>query len=410
MCRYKLEEVATKKQVREFLDLPKRLYKNEKNWICPLDNDVEKRFDPARNELFRNGDAVRWLLRDEQGAVVGRIAAFYNKDEVFGHDEVRTAGCGFFECIDDKTASAVLFDAARDWLSERGWEAMDGPINFGDRSDFWGVLVEGFTEPLYCNPYNFPYYAEHFEAYGFQNYFNQQSYVRKLIAGELNPTIAGKAERLYATPGYKFEYAASKKLEDYAEDFRTIYNKAWAPFTNVKPIDAEHARKLLRNMKPIVDPRLLFFAYYENEPIGFFVMVPDINQSIKKFNGKFGLWQKIRLMIDLKLKRIDRVFGIIFGVAPEYRGKGVEAGLMYKFEEQMNRGVHYKTLELAWVGDFNPVMMRMNESYVRATPYKRHVTYRYLFDREREFQRCPRLGNGRKIPKTTPPESKETTR
>ena len=399
MSPYQLETVSTKKQVKEFLDLPKRLYKNEKNWICPLDDDIEKRFDPSRNELFRQGDALRWLLRNGKGEVIGRIAAFYNEGEAFGEDEVKAAGCGFFECIDDKAASSILFDAARDWLKERGWEAMDGPINFGDRSDFWGVLVEGFSEPLYCNPYNFPYYAEHFEAYGFQNYFNQHSYLRHLIPGELNPAVLEKAERLFATPGYRFEYATAKKLEDYADDFRTIYNKAWAPFTNVKPIDAEHARKLLKGLKPIVDKRLLYFAYYDKEPIGFFIMVPDINQSIKKFNGKLGWWQKLQLMSDLRNKKVDRVFGIIFGVAPEYQGKGVEAGLIRRFEIMLNEEKpHYKTLELAWVGDFNPVMMRMNESYVRATPYKRHVTYRYLFDREREFHRCPRLGKSRKKP------------
>jgi hypothetical protein len=154
MASYQLEEVKTKKQAREWIDLPKRLYRNEKNWICPLDDDVEKRFDPKRNELFARGDAVRWLLRNDRGEVVGRIAAFYNNGDAFGTDEVRAAGCGFFECIDDRQASTLLFDAAREWLTERGWEAMDGPINFGDRSDFWGVLVDGFSEPLYCNPYN----------------------------------------------------------------------------------------------------------------------------------------------------------------------------------------------------------------------------------------------------------------
>ena len=397
MSLYTLEEVKTKKQTKEFLDLPKRLYINDKNWICPLDDDIEKRFDPARNELFGNGAAVRWILRDGRGTVVGRLAAFYNSCESFSNDGIRAGGCGFFECIDDPKASAVLFDAARDWLAARGQEAMDGPVNFGDRSDFWGVLVEGFTEPLYCNPYNFPYYAALFEDYGFQNYFNQHTYSRELNTGELNPSVREKAERLYATPGYRFEYATSKKLEDYAEDFRTVYNKAWAPFNNVKPIDAEHARKLLKKLKPIVDPRLMYFAYYENQPIGFFIMIPDINQAIKPFGGRFGLWQKIRLMIALKRKKVDRIFGIIFGVTPEFQGKGVEAGLIRRFEMMVEQEKHhYKSLELAWVGDFNPVMMRMNESYVRAVPFKRHVTYRYLFDRTRPFERCPKLGKSKK--------------
>lgn len=392
--KYTLEEIKDKKQVREFLDLPKMIYRNDPNWVCPLDNDIEKRFDPSRNELFEKGEAIRWLLRDDNGAVVGRIGAFYNTDQA-ASSEQPTGGCGYFECIDDTNASAILFDAAKAWLESKGMEAMDGPINFGDRSDWWGVLVEGFTEPLYRNPYNLPYYKDLFEAYGFQNYFNQYSYYRELVEGKLNPALVEKAERLFATPGYRFEYAGRKKLEDYADDFRTVYNKGWAAFTGVKPIDEHHAHQLLKTMKPIVDVKLLYFAYYEDEPIGFFLMTPDLNQIIKKFNGKFGLWQKLRLIADLKLrKKADRVFGIIFGVVPEFHGKGVEAGMIRMFEKTIPE-LHYKTLEMAWVGDFNPVMMRMVESYVCAVKYKTHTTYRYLFDRTKEFTRAPKLGRTR---------------
>jgi GNAT superfamily N-acetyltransferase len=397
MSDYTLEEVRTKRQIREFLDLPKRLYRDDPNWICPPDREIEKRFDPARNNLFAGGDAVRWLLRDGRGRVVGRLAAFYNEESAAAYEQP-TGGCGFFECLDDRAASRVLFDAARDWLQARGMEAMDGPVNFGDRSDFWGVLVEGFTEPLYLNPYNFPYYKDHFEEYGFRNYFNQYSYLRSMEPGALNPALVEKAERLYETPGYRFEYAASKKLEDYADDFRTIYNKAWAPFTGVKPVDAAHARKILKTLKPIVDRRLLYFAYFDGEPIGFFIMVPDLNRVIRRFRGKFGLWQQLGMLYDLRVrKKGDRIFGLIFGVVPEFQGRGVEGGMIRLFEKTLeNEKLPYKSLELAWVGDFNPVMMRMVESYVRAVRYKTHVTYRYLFDREKEFTRAPKLRPGKK--------------
>ncbi len=392
---YSLEQVKNKKQVREFLALPKRLYRNDPNWVCPLDDDIEKRFDPARNELFKEGEAIRWILRNPEGTVIGRIAAFYNREQA-AKNEQPTGGCGFFECIDDLRAASALFDASRDWLKERGMEAMDGPVNFGDRSDFWGVLVDGFTQPLYNNPYNFSYYKDLFEGYGFRNYFNQYSYVRQINTTGLNPLVWEKADRLYHTPGYRFEYAGSKKLVDYADDFMTVYNRGWAKFTGVKPIDREHTRHLLKNLGPIIDRKLLYFAYYEDEPIGFFLMVPDINQIIGKFNGRFGLIEKIRLMIDLKIrKKVDRVFGIIFGVVTEFQGKGIEAALIRRFELELE-DVHYKTIQLAWVGDFNPLMMRMVENYVRATVYKTHTTYRYLFDREKEFTRAPKLGRVKK--------------
>ena len=120
----------------------------------------------------------------------------------------------------------------------------------------------------------------------------------------------------------------------------------------------------------------------------------SLNRIIGKFNGKFGLWQKLRLMWDLKVRRsCDRIFGIIFGIAPEFHGKGVESAIMVKYYEflEMTKN-QYKSMELAWIGDFNPVMNRMIETYVCATKHKMHTTYRYLFDREKEFRRCPRLG------------------
>ena len=151
----------------------------------------------------------------------------------------------------------------------------------------------------------------------------------------------------------------------------------------------------MRTLRPIIDPNIIFFAYFNNEPIGFFIMVPDINRIIGKFNGKLNLWNKLRLMWELKVKKsCDRIFGMIFAVTPEFQGKGVESGMIqYIYQNYIRTDRNnYKTVEFAWIGDFNPVMNRMIQSYVCATRHKMHTTYRYLFDREKPFTRCPRLG------------------
>ena len=161
--KYILQEVTTSAQEREWLDLPKKIYKGNRNWVCPLDQDITEVFDPARNELFADGEAVRWVVRNKAGEVVGRIAAFYNREKA-AIEEQPTGGCGFFEAIDDQQVADMMFDASRMWLASRGMEAMDGPINFGQRRDWWGLLVEGYEfQPLYANPYNPPYYKELFE-------------------------------------------------------------------------------------------------------------------------------------------------------------------------------------------------------------------------------------------------------
>lgn len=394
MEKYTLEEVKTRKQAREFLSMARKLYKGNRNWVQPLDGDIEKIFDPASNRMFEGGDAIRWLLRDASGEVVGRIAAFYNADQAAA-EEQPTGGCGFFECIDSQEAANMLFDAARDWLKSKGMEAMDGPINFGPRDEWWGCLVQGFElQPLYANPYNLPYYKNLFEGYGFQNYFNQYTYQRNMRVGEFNPTVYARVKRLEETPGYRFDHIDKRNLEQVADDFRLIYNKAWANFPGVRPMTREQAQSMMKSMKPIIDEKLIYFAYFNDEPVGFFIMVPDLNRVIGRFHGKLNLVNKLRLMAMLKFThKADRVFAIIFGVAPEFHGRGIESGIMHEFERSVARGdIHYKTLELAWMGDFNPVMIRMVESYVCAHRNKTHVTYRYLFDRTREFHRCPRLG------------------
>ena len=112
--KYVLQEVVTPALEREWLDLPKKIYKGNRNWVCPLDTDIRKVFDPARNEQFAEGEAVRWVVRNRAGEVVGRIAAFYNREKA-ALEEQPTGGCGFFESIDDQQVADLMFDASRMW-------------------------------------------------------------------------------------------------------------------------------------------------------------------------------------------------------------------------------------------------------------------------------------------------------
>ena len=393
MSNFKLELVSSHKQENEWLDFPKKLYKGNPYWVCPFDNDIKDVFNPAKNQLFNNGQAVRWVVRNEKNEIVGRIAAFYNKEQA-AIEEQPTGGCGFFEAIDNQEVANMLFDAAKEWLIGQGMEAMDGPINFGARDDWWGVLVKGFeSQPLYKNPYNFPYYQQLFENYGFQVYFNQHTYSRKLEVGQLSPAVYSQVKRLSENPAYRFEHITPKDYPYLAERFRTIYNKAWSKFSGIKPFSKEDTDKIFNSLRPIIDPHLIYFAYYNDQPIGFYIMIPDLNRIIGRFNGKFGLINKLRFLLMMKMHKADRIFGLIFGVTPEFQGRGIESGIIHAFEQDVLKGKDrkYKSLELAWVGDFNPVMMRMVETYVCAERFKMHTTYRYLFDRTKEFKRCPRL-------------------
>ena len=396
MAKYILKEVKSAADEKVWLHVDRPIYKSNPMWVCPLDNDIRNVFNPKVNKKFENGEAIRWTAFDTAtGEAVGRIAAFYDTNASDDYDQP-TGGCGFFECIDSQEVANLMFDACREWLASKGMEAMDGPINFGSRDAWWGLLVDGYQyQPLYTNPYHPPYYKALFENYGFQNFFNQNSYVWRAESGVLSEVALEKARRVLSNPEYKIKDVSNTDLSVAAENLRTIYNKAWALFTGVNPMSEAEAQKLMQTLKPIIDPNLIYFAYYKDEPIGFFVMVPDLNCVIGKFGGRFGIIEKLRLMWDLKVRKsCDRVFGIIFGITPQFQGKGVESAIMtYILENYIQTGRSpYKTFEFAWIGDFNPVMNKMIERYVCATRHKMHTTYRYLFDRTKEFTRCPRIG------------------
>lgn len=385
---YTLIKVADRLLRKEFLSFPETLYHNEPNWIRPLDEDVEVLFDPQKNKNFRHGGAIRWLLKNAANKTVGRIAAFYNQNTARKNNQP-TGGLGFFDCIDDQEAANMLFDACRDWLKNKGMEAMDGPVNFGERDSFWGCLVDGFIEPIYNMPYNFPYYQNLFGNYGFKNYFNQYTYGRDISTQGVDEVIWEKAERIARNHNYSFKTISWKNNDQFAEDFMIIFNKAWASFPGVKKISKVHALGLLKKMKPIMDTRLVHYAYYKNEPIAFFIMMPDLYQIIRKFHGKFHLLNKLRLIYNLRYRKTcTRIIGRIFGVVPEFQGKGLEAGLIKAFEKIATQpGFQYKEMQMNWIGDFNPSMIKVVEQ-LGAKVFKTHVTFRYLFDQQKPFTRA----------------------
>ena len=382
----KIVEVNNKGLIKEFLRLPVKLYKDDPNWIRPLDDDIESVFDPDKNKLFRNGEAIRWILKDDSGETIGRVAAFINNKTARSFDQP-TGGMGFFECVNDKKAAFILFDQCRNWLEKRKMEAMDGPINFGERDKWWGLLVDGFVEPNYCVPYNPHYYKTIFESYGFKTYFNQYTYSIP-IQSKLPENYAQKAERIANDPFYHFEHIKKSQLKKYAEDFRYIYNKAWVKHAGINEMSKAQAISLMKKMKPILDEDIVWFAYHDKEAVAFFIMLPEINQIIKYLNGKLDWIGKIKFLWYKYRGVCRKAFGVAFGIIPAFQGKGMEGALIMATARKVQPLNRYDVLEMNWIGDFNPTMMHIAES-IGAKIAKTHITYRKLFDETKPFKRAP---------------------
>ncbi|MEO5685553.1 MAG: hypothetical protein ABIQ88_23100 [Chitinophagaceae bacterium] len=383
-----LTAVTTPALARDFIIANVEINKANTNYIRPLDKDVEEVFDEKKNKTFRHGTCIRWILKDHHGNYIGRIAAFTNKKYRNKGDDIPVGGIGFFDCINDQQAANLLFDTAKQWLATQGMEAMDGPINFGERDRWWGLVVEGFQEPMYCMNYNYPYYQGLFENYGFKNFFNQICFgldAKKKLHQKMYDRHA-----LYAdNPDYSSVHIKKDQLAKFAGDFTTIYNKAWAGHGGLKELKKEQVLLMFKKMKPVMDEKVIWFGYYKEEPVCMFVNLPDLNQLFKHLNGKFGLLQKLYFLWLQKTMKNKKFTGIVYGIVPEFQGKGVDAFMIVEAAKVVQPATSYTEYEMQWIGEFNPKMINVAESLGETFRSRMLTTYRFLFDRSKEFKRHP---------------------
>jgi hypothetical protein len=393
-----LTEVTNETGAREFVLANTIINRSDPNYIHPLEKDVHAVFDPKKNKSFRQGEVIRWVLKNKEGKLIGRIAAFTNKKYKNKGDDVPVGGIGFFDCINDQQAADMLFDVAKHWLIQRGMQAMDGPINFGERDRWWGLIVKGFEPPLYCMNYNQPYYQQLFESYGFKGFYNQVCFALK-ASQRLVQKFYDRHADCAKDPNYSSAHIKKNELDRFAADFTKVYNKAWAGHGGVKQLEEKVVRKMFQSMKPVMDERISWFVYYKNEPIGIWINLPDLNQWFKHLKGKFGLLQKLKFLWIKSTVKNNKFNGLVFGIVPEFQAKGVDSYMIVegcKIIQQITiKDGHYKIgtpiykdYEMQWIGEFNPKMINVAENL---GTYRSRIltTYRYLFDRTKEFKPHP---------------------
>jgi hypothetical protein len=387
----KVIEVKTKYDKKEFIDFAKDLYKKDPFWVCQLDSTIESVFDPEKNHNFKHGEAIRWILKDDDDHTIGRIAAFIDKVRSSANRQ-STGGVGFFEVVEDKEAAFILFKTALEWHRLKGMEAMDGPINFGENDNNWGLLVEGFMQQGYGMPYNKKYYRTFFEEFGFKNYFEQYSY-HKDVRGTDNKIVQFPerimkiADWLSKRPGYSFHHFEFRNKGKYVMDIVDIYNSTWSVFKeDFTPLDNVILEEALQNAKLIIDEKLIWFAYFNYKPIAFFVLFPDLNQILKHFNGKLNTWNLLRFLYFKATHKMTRVRAVVGGVHPTHQNSGVESAIFLQIYKVFRKKPWFKELELSWVGDYNPRMIAIYEA-LDAKKAKTHITYRFMINPKLPFIR-----------------------
>jgi hypothetical protein len=211
------------------------------------------------------------------------------------------------------------------------------------------------------------------------------------VKDKLSEKFFARHDELAKDPNYKAIQINKNELEKFAKDFTYIYNKAWAGHGGGKELDERTVKKMFATMKPVLDEHITWFTYYKDEPIALWVNLPDLNQYFKHMDGKFGLLQKLYFLWLKKFGKCSRFVGIVFGMIPEFQGKGVDAFMIVEAAKVIQPRYKYQDYEMMWIGDFNPKMINIAES-LGTFRSRKLATYRYLFDRTKEFKRHPMVG------------------
>ena len=323
----RIVEVTTNTDIQAFYQLTADIYADDVNWTEPLQDDIEAVFNPQTNSLFSNGEAKRWLCIDDDGKVVGRIAAFYNS----AHNAA--GGIGFFECIADIAVSKLLFDTAVQWLTTMGCQQVEGPINFGEKDRYCGVLVKGFDRPaLYLDNYNPLYYSALFSDYGFT--VKEEVLTLKIaLASVPTDKIQRLSQVMIKAQGLHFKALDYANLASQAKDIHSIYCQAFSEDNRMKHLSADDIVDLLQRSAPVLESGLVWLAYKGETAIGWVACMNDLHQMLRAEQA-------------LPTGGSHNLKGMAMAVLPQYQNTGVSVALVgqlanYLLEKQQPYDIYF---------------------------------------------------------------------
>ena len=365
-----VEEVRDRKGLIGFITMAKRLYKDDPNWVSPLVVDQLRFFDKERNPFFKHADTSFFVVRDEVGRIVGRIAATVDHRHNEIHNE-KTGFFGFFDTIRDKNVSNALLDKTREWLKERGMETIRGPFNLSINHES-GLLIEGFDDPpVIMMPYNPPWYSEILEDYGFRKVKDLYAFWRDAYP-EPPERLYRIADKVEKRTGVTVRSLRMSEFDREIERFAEIYNAAWQDNWGFVPLDRDEIEFMARRLKPVVKSDLVIFIEKDGEPVAASIVLPDYNQVLRRLKGSlfpFGICKLI-----LFSRHISRARMIAMGVKREWRRRGLEL-LLCLSSFKAARGLGYRGGELSWTLEDNYKVNSLITKDMGGRLYKRYRIY-----------------------------------
>jgi GNAT superfamily N-acetyltransferase len=367
--------VKSKRELKEFIKFPWKVYKGDANWVPPLIFERKAFFNPKKNPFYEHAE-VELFLAKRGREVVGTIAAIINYRHNEFHGE-KTGFFGFLEVVDDYEAAEVLLAAVRGWAQARGMDTLRGPANFSTNEEV-GLLVGGFEmPPVVFMTYNPEYYVGFVERFGFRKAMDLYAYEIKRETYQY--TYEGIPEKLVRVAelvskryGIKLRKVNMKDIEGEIARVKVLYNRIWEKNWGFVPMTDAEFDHMAAGLKQIADPDLVFFAEKDDEPVGFSLSLPDVCETLLRMNGRMFPFGWLIWLLGKKKIKAFRVMAM--GVLKEYRGKGFDSLFYLKTIIESDRK-GYDRCETGWVLETNDVMNRTMEMLGG----KKYKTYR-LYD------------------------------
>jgi GNAT superfamily N-acetyltransferase len=351
--------VQGRRDIREFVELPFRLHSTSPVWVPPL--RIERRLFLNRrfNAFFKHGEA-QLFLAERDGRVVGRISAHY--DRAFNEFHKNAWGMfGFLELEDDAEILPALLAAAEDWLRAHGRDHMIGPMDF-TMNDESGVQIEGFErEPFIRQPWHPPYYQRLCEAAGLEKAMDL--FMWELVIADrerILPIVFKLADEVEPRHGIRVRKMSRRSLRRDMDRFADVYNSAWSENWGFVPYSKADLDAYAQELHLVFDPHWFMVAETaEGATVGVAITIPDINQVLKRMNGRLLPWGWWYFLWRRRI--IDRVRVGFLGVKPEYQHTGV-AAKMYVEHFDMASVTPQKWGEMGWILETNRNMNRAMEA------------------------------------------------
>jgi len=367
-AQIQLLPVTSRGQLREFIKLPWKIYRDDPLWVPPLISQQKEYLNPVKNPFYDHARVQLFLARRGDRSV-GRIAAVVNEAHNQFHNE-QTGFFGFFECVNDHAVAKQLLDGARDWLREQGMQTMRGPANFSS-NDEWGMLVKGFDmSPVLMMSYNLPYYPEFMDCYGLAKARDLFAY-RMFSKDGISDRLRSMAEKIQKKGGLIIRPINMKDFDAELKRIKEVYNNAWVKNWGFVPMTDAEFDHLAKQLKPLIVPELVLLAEVNDQPAGFSLTLPDYNQALKHVNGRLFPLGLIKLW--WRSRKIDCARIMVMGVVHKYQKRGIDAIFYIKtFDVGTARG--YTWGEMSWVLEDNEMMIRALEM-LGAKAYKTYRIY-----------------------------------